>query len=89
MNNYVLKNAPVENPLWIQIGEGDCAGYHTTCPDECKLTSVIREFIELVKTKNLTVREAQEVFLICSDYVLNCKCDNISAAVPADEKDRS
>ena len=75
MKNYVLENAPWRGEFTIPIDETDSAGYQSSTGNLKVFAETIREFIDIAKTKNLSVREMQEIFLICSEHVLNCKYD--------------
>lgn len=41
--------------------------------DDKKFNELIYEFVNIAKTKGLTVRQAQYLFKACSDYVLENK----------------
>ena len=75
IKNYVLEDVPNVSSFDYLIDEFDTGGYKVSFTDKNLIATTVRELIEIVKTKNLTVRQAQEVFLICSEHVLNCKCD--------------
>lgn len=35
--------------------------------------SIVKEFVDLVKIKGLTIRQAQTLFNVCSEYILDTK----------------
>lgn len=41
--------------------------------DDDKFYSLIKEFSDLAKVKGLTVRQAQTLFYVCAEYVLDKK----------------
>ena len=41
--------------------------------DSDKFYSLVKEFSDLVKVKGLTVRQAQALFYVCAEYVLDQK----------------
>lgn len=43
--------------------------------DSDKFYSIVKEFIDLAKIKGLTIRQAQTLFHVCSEYILDTKFD--------------
>lgn len=41
--------------------------------DSDKFYSIVNEFVDLVKIKGLTIRQAQTLFYVCSEYILDTK----------------
>jgi len=61
-----------ENSGVTTMGENDSARYYfTTDFEHDKACGLVREFTDLAKTKGLTIRQAQQLFLVCSDYVMD------------------
>lgn len=40
-----------------------------------KFYSIVEEFVDLAKVKGLTIRQAQTLFSVCSEYILDRKFD--------------
>ncbi len=40
--------------------------------DEDEFMSYVKEFVALAKIKGLTVRQAQILFQVCSEYIFDC-----------------
>lgn len=41
--------------------------------DSDKFYSLVSEFVDLAKIKGLTIRQAQTLFYVCSEYILDTK----------------
>lgn len=53
----------------IDISKGASKIFFDLNFDEEKARNLVKEFSDLAKTKGLTTQQAQQIFLVCSDYI--------------------